>query len=359
MNTSRYFYLHLPESHTIEDVFSMELSSAVPNDWLLIITDVVQSTKAIEAGQYKDVNTAGGLTVMAIANLLGTLDFPFVFGGDGVTMLIPNDLASIASDVLADTRIKVQQAFNLQLRIGIIPMQTLQAQGYELRVSKLRLSAQYTQAIIEGEGLEVAESWIKSPVVDNPFLVVSQQNSQIEADFNGFTCRWQDVYSEKGEMIALIVKFRTRNAAMHKKELTALLNFLTDCYGEENDYHPIQPKRMQSGGLYLLWREIRIRGIGRSWWTRFQIAVEITRQIGTIRIMQLLHIPLRILWMDILHLAEINAISSDFRKFDNSLKMIISGTSSSRNQLLNYLNAGYQEGRLCYGLHISNRALLT
>lgn len=359
MKTNRDFYQNLPESHTIEDVFNSELSCIVPTDWILIITDVVQSTKAIEAGQYKDVNTAGGLTVMAIANLLESLDFPFVFGGDGVTMLIPNDLADAARAVLADAQIKIQQAFNLQIRIGMIPIETLQAQGYELRIAKLRISPQYTQAIIDGDGFEVAESWIKSSDTNNPFLVLAPQNGRIEADFSGFTCRWQDVPSEKGEIIALIVKFRAQNAAIRKKELADFLTFLINCYGEENEHHPIQAKQMRASGLYLLLREIRICGVGQDWLTRCCIAVKITLQIGFIRLMQLLHIPIRLLWFDILRLKEINAISSDFRKFDGSLKMVISGTTNSRNQLTRYLESEYQKGKLYYGLHVSNRAVLT
>ena len=61
---------------------------AVPDDWVVILTDVKGSTRAIEEGRYKDVNTVGAAGIVAVFNSLDSLDFPFVFGGDGVTLLL-------------------------------------------------------------------------------------------------------------------------------------------------------------------------------------------------------------------------------------------------------------------------------
>lgn len=358
MKLTDNFYEDIPKSNAMEDIFSLEFSRLVPNNWILIITDVVQSTKAVEAGQYRDVNTSGGLAVIAIANLIGTMNFPFIFGGDGVTMLIPEHWEALARDVLFDTRKKVASLFNLQLRIGVVPIRTLYDLGYEIRIAKLKISAQYTQAIIDGYGLEVAESWVKSPTPNNPFLVVSQK-TVMEADFHGFTCRWQDVPSEKGEIVSLIVKFCSQDMAVRKKELSAFLRFLTKHYGRDSDYHPIQAKQMQSGDKRFLWREIKIRSEGHSWAKRCGITLSVIFEIVMIRAIQLFHLPIHILWMDILRLKENNVVSSDFRKFDGSLKMVISGSPDNRNQLIAYLKSGYQQKQLFYGFHISNRAVLT
>jgi hypothetical protein len=51
----------------------------VPVDWYAVITDVVNSSEAIEAGRYKEVNTAGVLAAMGISNLRNDMDFPFLF----------------------------------------------------------------------------------------------------------------------------------------------------------------------------------------------------------------------------------------------------------------------------------------
>lgn len=57
--------------------------SPMPPDWYIIITDVAGSTKAIEAGRYKDVNILGACSIISILNIAGDLDIPFIFGGDG------------------------------------------------------------------------------------------------------------------------------------------------------------------------------------------------------------------------------------------------------------------------------------
>jgi hypothetical protein len=355
MTTTDSFYRDIPLSHCMSDVFDAQWSRAVPADWLLLMTDVVQSTQAIEAGLYRDVNVAGGLAVMAMANLMESMDFPFVFGGDGVTMLIPSRLENAARAVLLDTRDKVQTIFNLHLRVAVIPMQTLQDSGHQLRVAKLRFSAQYTQAMLDGDALAVAEAWLK--VSNSPFLIESAQSST--ANFSGFVCRWQDIPSAKGEIVALIVAFCSQDTQQRQQELNALLDFINVHYGQESDYHPVQVKQMRAGGFKLLWREIRIRSATRPWRVRLKIAITLSLQVALIKLTRLLRIPLRIAWMDMLHLEEHNAICADFRKFDGSLKMVISGTAANRNQLTDYLKQARQAGRLYYGLHVSNRAHLT
>ncbi|MFO8042765.1 MAG: DUF3095 family protein, partial [Alkalispirochaeta sp.] len=61
----------------------------VPADWIVVATDVVNSTGAIEAGHYKDVTVAGAISTISIANITGSLQFPFFFGGDGMTFMLP------------------------------------------------------------------------------------------------------------------------------------------------------------------------------------------------------------------------------------------------------------------------------
>ncbi len=55
----------------------------VPDGWLIALTDIVDSTRAIGDGRYKVVNTAGAAMIAAIANALPGRDIPSVFGGDG------------------------------------------------------------------------------------------------------------------------------------------------------------------------------------------------------------------------------------------------------------------------------------
>jgi hypothetical protein len=54
-----------------------------------------------------------------------------------------------------------------------------------------------------------------------------------------------------------------------------------------------------------------------------------------------------------------NILSSDFRKYDGTLKMVVSSTPESRKRLETFLDRLYREKKIYYGIHISDRALLT
>src|SRR5271157_5132941 len=67
-------YCGLSPSDRLDSVFETAAARNVieiPGNWTVFLSDVVGSTKVIAAGRYKDVNTAGSLPVMAIANLVG------------------------------------------------------------------------------------------------------------------------------------------------------------------------------------------------------------------------------------------------------------------------------------------------
>lgn len=54
-----------------------------------------------------------------------------------------------------------------------------------------------------------------------------------------------------------------------------------------------------------------------------------------------------------------NILSSDFRKFDGSLKMVVATTTEKRKELIEHLQNLKQAKGIRFGYHISDRALLT
>ena len=51
--------------------------------------------------------------------------------------------------------------------------------------------------------------------------------------------------------------------------------------------------------------------------------------------------------------------STDYRKFDGVLRMILAGTTEQRHQLEADLEARFVAGTLAYGIHVSDRAVMT
>ena len=357
------FYKQLPELSSFADISDIDAYHRVPDDWVVIITDVIGSTKAIEAGKYKQVNVAGGIAAMAISNILGDMDYPFVFGGDGVTILIPGTIVDEVKDVLVDTRAMVRETFELDLRVGMMPVRTIYAAGHTLALAKLHISKFYNQAMIAGEGLDWAESEIKSPDPSNPYLVPEGHVPRQRADFSGFTCRWQDVKSPHDETLALIVKIRADEHAQLRRVMHAVFSAIEDNLGDVGDYHPLHEDGIfpTSDPAYLF-NEVAVatrQGEGGLRYRAQMLGLRVQLAVMRFAIGRKVRLPININGENIADLPKNNMLSSDFRKFDNTLKMILACTAEGRAKLVAALEAMHAAGEIFYGVHVSDRALTT
>ena len=53
------------------------------------------------------------------------------------------------------------------------------------------------------------------------------------------------------------------------------------------------------------------------------------------------------------------ALNTDFRKFDDTLRLVLDLDAGESEALFAYLAKGEEEGRLVYGMHVSHSALMT
>lgn len=347
------FYRDLKPIESFSEIINSSVYSSVPNDWWVVITDVVNSTQAIEEGRYKDVNIAGGLAAMAISNLNQSMEFPYVFGGDGVTFLIPDSMKDDVRSVLVDTKRKVGMFFDLNLRVGMIPVMEILKTGESILVGKWKVSDYYVQAILKGRGVELADSLIKE--VDSPYLLMIDEPTPIQANFEGFTCRWQDIPSQNGETVSLILKENNTS-----KDIAESFRELEKILGSENEYHPITAKTLNvSQSPKILSKEATVTAKSKKGVKKFLALIRIYLETWIVRFAVFTGLPLKAYFYMLRDLKQYNIQSSDFRKFDGSLKMVVSLTPEKRIKLESYLESQEREGNLFYGMHISNRALLT
>src|SRR4051812_35454244 len=83
------FYHEIPPFSRFDELTDSRHFRPVPDDWFVVLTDVKGSTQAIESGRYKEVNRVGAAAIVCAQKGMGGQDFPFVFGGDGATFLVP------------------------------------------------------------------------------------------------------------------------------------------------------------------------------------------------------------------------------------------------------------------------------
>ncbi|MCG8569931.1 MAG: DUF3095 family protein, partial [Spirochaetes bacterium] len=189
------FYTNIQPINDFHQIYDESLYYPLPDNWYIIITDIIQSTKAVDAGKYKEVNIAGSLGIMAISNIVHSMNFPYIFGGDGMTYLIPESLYQSVCDILLDTKHTVKNIYDLDLRVGMVKMDWLRNNGYEIKVAKYQASQRYQQALLTGNGLEYAERLVKAKMSHNPYLIPDDHQVKIKADFDGFSCRWKNIPS--------------------------------------------------------------------------------------------------------------------------------------------------------------------
>ncbi|MFO7538550.1 MAG: DUF3095 domain-containing protein [Chloroflexota bacterium] len=351
------FYQDLPILEEFTAVTELAHYQPIPDDWSIVVADVRHSTQAIEKGLYKAVNIIGASVIIGVLNLAKPTAVPFVFGGDGAILCLPPHLAAVVPDTLRTVRNLASQVYGLDLRVGLIPVQAIQQAGYEVRVARLRVSDYYVQAAFTGGGLTYAETLLKDEVQGAAYRF-DESFGNDTADFSGLECRWQHIPSPYGETVALLVLATQNSAATNARTYRQLIEQIGQIYGPMRHNHPVAADNMaMSLQTKDLQYEAAVRSYGRSAWGKFKYALYLRLQ--TLLGMFLVKFSLTMFGTDWSHYKEDVIASSDVRKFDDMIRQILSGTPEQRAALTAYLDEQRQQGKLAYGLHVADSALMT
>src|SRR5476651_2641747 len=181
------FFADLPALTDFEAVLDSRNYHSLPDDWMIYVTDVCNSTDAIRRGLYRAVNMVGAACITAVLNCCKGVDLPFVFGGDGTTIASPASLSPKILRELQGVAAMATKQFGLELRIGLILVGELRASGFIVEAAKYRTAGSDVLAMLSGTGLIEAEHRIKSP--NNNYLVLPDVGAP-DADVSGLSCRW-------------------------------------------------------------------------------------------------------------------------------------------------------------------------
>ena len=194
------FYASVPVFRDFTRVLDPALYRPLPDDWVIGVTDVVQSTKAIRDNHYKAVNMAGAAVIVAVTNALEGRDFPFVFGGDGASFAVPPASADLARQALAATATWVKDELDLSLRISLMPVAAVRSNGADVRVARYAPSDNIMIAMFSGGGMASAETAMKQ----GKFAVVPSA-SDVRPDLTGLSCRYEEIPAARGLILSLVM----------------------------------------------------------------------------------------------------------------------------------------------------------
>jgi hypothetical protein len=194
------FYLALAPFDSFDDVTQLDRYRPLPDNWIIAVADISQSTEAIQQGRYREVNTAGAAVLAAVSNALPDLQFPSTFGGDGASFAVPDAYSSIIKDTLAKTAAWAEDALGLVLRVALIPIADIRARHLDVLVARFAPSSNVTYAMFAGGGLAWAERELK-----NGHYAVPRASAGEKADLTGLSCQFAPIGTKHGVILSLII----------------------------------------------------------------------------------------------------------------------------------------------------------
>jgi hypothetical protein len=299
------------QPHQAYDEFSLVLDPAVyeplPEDWLIGITDVVSSTLAIKSGRYEDVNFAGASIIAALGNAWGSFDFPFVFRGDGAAFALPPQGIMAATSALRQVASFASTDLDLNLRIGLLTVREIRAGGRDVRIARYAASENATYAMFTGGGLKWAEQQIR-----NGRYLVKPGRYATKPDLTGLSCDWTPFPSQRGEILSLLVEPSDHISPEVFAALAKRVLAVFDAAPRQS--HPLPAGVPLSGDRG---KQVDAKG-----------------------------------WSEV-------AASSDFRKFDDGLRLTLDCTPEQIDRVEAILVPARARGEINFGLHRQSHALMT
>ena len=341
------FYGRIPVFRGFSSLMDPALYSALPDDWSIGVADIVESTKAIAEARYKAVNMAGASVIAAVANALEGREFPFVFGGDGASFAVsPDDLAR-TRDALAATAIWVEESLNLVMRVALVPVAAVRAQGFDVRVARFGPSPNLSYAMFSGGGLGWAETAMKRGEFAVPAAAPGTQ-----PDLTGLSCRFEEIPSVRGLILSvLVVPARGADPLAFRKLIEDVISLV--------ERSPDAGRPVPPGGPPLRWPPAGADFEARA--ARGGSLLKRRAAVLTFTLFAYLIMRLGISVGGFVPKTYVRQVveNSDFRKYDDGLRMILDCTPELERGLTQRLTQAASAGVARYGLHQQDAAMMT
>jgi hypothetical protein len=346
MSSGDDFYGRIPVFHGFGDLMDPALYVPLPDDWSIGLADIVQSTQAIAAQRYKAVNMAGAAVIAAVTNALEGREFPFVFGGDGASFAVAPEDIGHAREALSATARWVQDDLDLMMRVALVKVADIRAQGLDVRVARFAPSPNVSYAMFSGGGLGWAEVAMKRGE-----FAVPMAPSGTMPDLSGLSCRFEEIPAARGLILSVLVVPRKD---VDERAFRAVIEDVIALI----ERSPDAGRPVPSGGPTIKWPpagldfEIRAE---RGSWLKNRVTVLGRTLLAYVVMRYGISVGGFVPKLYVQQLVE----NSDFRKYDDGLRMILDCTPDLEKALEQRLVAAASAGTIRYGLHRQDAAMMT
>jgi Protein of unknown function (DUF3095) len=357
--SSENFYAGLPVLASFDAVTEPGNFAPLPADWHVATCDVRNSTLAVEAGNYKHVNTVGASAVTAMLNAAGNLEIPFIFEGDGSAFCVPPQLLEDAKGALVKTQEMAKHSFGLELRVATVPVTTIRKAGLDILVARVRVSENYIQAVFAGGGMAFADRYMKDAATA-PLCEVKPGSIAAKGSLEGLECRWQDIPSRHGETVSVMVRALHADPGKAATVYREVIAKVHEIYGSDEASHPLTPPIMTltaSLSARQLGNEVGVRAADRGPFGKWLYLMRV-RGLVILGIF-LMKFGLKTEFTDWSRYKDTLVRNTDVRKFNDVYRQILAGKPAQREALDAWLAERYAKRELVYGLHVTDRAHMT
>jgi len=351
------FYSRLPIYKDLNCIADVDRFTDFPEDWLIVVADITNSTEAVKNNLYREVNTVGASVITAVLNVSGDTVIPYVFGGDGATLCIPPELKLATINALVEVQKMSEHNFGLTLRTGMMLVSEITKNGHKLRVARCRMSDYLVSAMFIGDGLEEAEKFIKSgnKSID---MTPSKMDVKTQDLFDGLECRWERIPSRHGETVTLIVKTCDEDEYENAITYAEVIRKIQEIYGTDDKHHPLHKAGLNLSSSYnKLKQEHAIQTFNDMRSGKIKYWLKIITQFIYVKISYFT--SLFNVGFDMRGYKEELINNSDYKKFDGMLRMVISGNAEQQHELREYLMSLEENKKLHFGIHSSDSAQIT
>jgi hypothetical protein len=342
------FFDTVPVFDDFGGVTNLDNYRPLPDDWALVSGDIVNSTGAIQQGSYKMVNMAGAAIISALVNALDNRQLPFVFGGDGATVAIPPSGIDKARVAISAVRTWTDEEMGLEMRAAIIPLSEIRRAGVEVLVARFKASEHASYAMFAGGGASWAEARMKAGEFSVP---KAPANSR--PDLKGLSCRWSPIPSRHGEIVSVIAVPAESGDSAAFRDL--IRNIVAIASGEDRGGHPV-PADGPKPGLTRQSLELEAQAQApKGQRLKARMSAVMQYVLGN----TLARFNIKLGDFDSRRYKSDVSDNSDFRKFDDGLKMTIDVDGNRLARIEALLEEAAAKGVARYGLHKQENALIT
>jgi hypothetical protein len=342
------FYSRLPANHIpLSDLLLEEhLFYRVPENWHVIVTDIKNSTTAVQKGLHETVNliaTGSIVTVLNIAFKAG-ITIPFFFGGDGATFILPSSIIELVMRGLLLYKNNTKDNFDLELRVGEVSVTDIYSLGHELKISKLKATDTLSIPVVIGNGLNYAEKIIKG----ENYLLAPPVTPGDELDLSGMQCRWDRIEPPQNnqEVVTLLVIATAK--VTQQEAFSKIMRNIDNIYGSPEQRQPISVSKLKWKTTFKKLELEMLVGMGsinwlkvfEKWLAALSGYVYFQTAIGKSYLNQLVSM-------------------SDTLVIDGKINTVISGTEQQRLVLEQILDKLEQDGEILYGLFVSRESVMS